>query len=582
MSNIEQTSDREITQQERFNKYMAITSTDIDRQTEDKISDTEANERSSQCIFSSNTIFRYFVLKLLLEIPSIPSDMDNLIDLFREQFCLSEKLIHDFQENYRADQAVQFYTKSAFIFEGINKALRSFDIDHLLQYRFILKDIYDQLNVFMANEVNIRSRKVYRGQRMNFIELWSLFDSFKQHAPIIINSFLSTSLEKEVAITFLNAATIDQQLTMKNIRVLFTIHIRQEGASSDCPFADVSKISTKPEEKELLFAPNQMFIIDKLEVISENGSYIYSVEMSLFNGIQSNLNIYYDQLKTQWKKDTNNPLVHLARYMIAYNQFEQAKKILEQILKDVCDNQTKIVCYTALTTIAMSTENHDEAAIYNEKIMELKFGHQNASTPPIVIRFPPELHQLFSRFASQIRNIESQTSLNRPLHELRNNFESGELWNMIQQAPKVMFMFASEVFKQGDYQAAIICLENVLKMPTFSLHLLSDPLLKSKCCQILGDSYRHLNLNKKALEYYTQALDESNSLPPEQRIRIFSGTGKALVATDQWKTALDNYIRAAEIYQTELPNANPDDVANIEECIEQVTSHILSSNESAD
>ncbi|CAF2857798.1 unnamed protein product [Rotaria sp. Silwood2] len=70
-------------------------------------------------------------------------------------------------------------------------------------------------------------------------------------------------------------------------------------------------------------------------------------------------------------------------------------------------------------------------------------------------------------------------------------------------------------------------------------------------------------------------LDENIYLSPQLHIKILSDVGQVLEEMNQWEEALQKYIKAAEIYQTELPNADPEDVAHVEKCIERVTSHLI-------
>ncbi|CAF4900464.1 unnamed protein product, partial [Rotaria sp. Silwood2] len=162
---------------------------------------------------------------------STPSDYDNLMELFRTKFSVPERMIDQFKKTYAPDQAIQFYTKYGFIYQSLNKALRSTNIKHLVRFRFVLKDIYDQLGDLMALELNAQTREVYRGQQMHFSEILDLFNSFKQNAPIIVNSFFSTSLDRHMAVGFLIAGC-DKEHSMAHVPVLFTINIRKQDAAS--------------------------------------------------------------------------------------------------------------------------------------------------------------------------------------------------------------------------------------------------------------------------------------------------------------------------------------------------------------
>lgn len=273
-SHVEQTLDQEVAQKERFNQPMTIISAHMNESAENMLPPAEINSSSSDCMYSTKTLFCNFVVKFLLESPPMPSDMDNLIDLFRSKLNVPEKDIDRFKTTYQPDRAVQSYTKERFVFQDLNEALRSINISYLLRFRLILKDIFAQLNTLMALELDSQTRNVYRGQRMHFIELCNLFHSFKQRAPICISSFFSTSLERETAVGFLFTMSNEERERMMHVPVLFTIHVRKEDASPDLPFADISKLSTIHQEKEILFTPSQIFIIEKFEIIHDKGTFL--------------------------------------------------------------------------------------------------------------------------------------------------------------------------------------------------------------------------------------------------------------------------------------------------------------------
>jgi tetratricopeptide (TPR) repeat protein len=332
------------------------------------------------------------------------------------------------------------------------------------------------------------------------------------------------------------------------------------------------------QEKEVLFAPSQIFLIDKFEITYENGTFLYSIEMNPYNETKLNLNVHYNRMKRQWEEETNNSLLHLAQLLTCSNRHDQAKEIFEQMLNEEFDQQTKVLCYRGLSGIATSKNSGEEIA-YHQKLVESKFGSQHASPMPDGILFPTESIQTLSTFRDQAQNYLSQTSFSQPLGELGDYLETDEANNVVQKAPQMAFMIAKTLMNNRQYQLAILALESAITVMRCTSDVEFDPLHKSECYQAMGDCYRELHLNEKALESYTSALNENIVLPPEWHIKILSGMGKVLVAMNQWEAALQQYIRAAEIYQTELPNANPAHVAVIEECIQQVTSHILSSNE---
>ncbi|CAF1652371.1 unnamed protein product [Rotaria sp. Silwood1] len=569
-----QTLDREILQEERFNEPITIASAYANDSEKNMNLYVEITDRSSECLFSTNTLLHYFTLKCLMNNQSTPSNYDSLIELFRSKFPIPETTIDQFKKTYAPDQAIQFYTKHGFIYQPLNKALRSLNINHLVRFRFVLKDIYDQLGDLMVLELNARTRQVYRGQRMHFSEIMNLFNIFKQKAPIIVNSFFSTSLDRHTAVGFLIAGC-DKEQSMTHVPVLFTINIRKQDASSGWPFADISKLSNFHGEAEILFTPGQMFMIENFQAIHEHDTIIYSIEMRLHNETKFNLNDHYNRVISQWEEEIHYSLIHLAKLLMNWNRYGEAKELYEQVLNQKSDKQTQMVCYQGLAQIATSTDNSDEAMIYQQKVMDLKFDNDHSSPIPDGILVSSQFQQSFSTFFDKCQNVVTRSSLNQPLHEVNNYLESNEWNEVLHQTPQMALMIAQTLINNQQYHLAISFLEPTLIIIRSTNDAEFDPLQKSKCHEALGYCYHHLGMNEKALEYYTSALDESIHLPSQHHVRILSDVGKVLEEMNQWEEALQKYIKAAEIYHTELPNADPEYVAHVEKCIEQVTSHLL-------
>ncbi|CAF3738607.1 unnamed protein product [Rotaria sp. Silwood1] len=573
-SSDKQTLDREILQQERFNEPITVASAYANDSEKNMNLYVERTERSSECLFSTNTLLHYFTLKCLMTNQSTPSNYDSLIELFRTKFSVPETTIDQFKETYAPDRAIQFYTKHGYIYQPLNNALRSINIKHLVQFRFILKDIYDQVGDLMALELNPQTRQVYRGQQMHSFEIMDLFNSFKQKAPIIVNSFFSTSLDRITAIAFLIGG-YDKEQTMTHVPVLFTINIRKQDASSDCPLADISKLSSFRDETEILFTPGQMFMIEDFQEIHEHDMIIYSIEMRLHNETKLNLNDHYNRVISQWEEETHDSLIYLAKLLMNWNRYDEAKELYEQILNQKSDKQTQMVCYQGLSQIATFTNNSDKSMIYQQKVIDLKFGNDHSSPIPDGILVSSEFQQSFSTFFDKCQNATTRSLLNQPLKEVSNYLGSNEWNEVLHQTPQMTLMIAQTLINNQQYQLAISFLEPTLIIIRWTNDIGFNPLHKSECYEALGYCYQQLGINEKALEYYTLALDENIHLPPQHHIKILLDVGKVLEEMNQWEEALQNYIKAAEIYQTELPNADSEDVAHVEKRIEQVTSYLL-------
>jgi tetratricopeptide (TPR) repeat protein len=116
---------------------------------------------------------------------------------------------------------------------------------------------------------------VYRGQMMKKKELEILQSNIGR--LISMNTIISTTTDENVARGFIAGA---------EIAVIFYINIANTNSNHLYPFADISRLSSMPHEKEVLFFPSAVFRIDSFEL--ENDS-IRIVKLTLTNETMENV-----------------------------------------------------------------------------------------------------------------------------------------------------------------------------------------------------------------------------------------------------------------------------------------------------
>ncbi|CAF4597674.1 unnamed protein product, partial [Rotaria magnacalcarata] len=115
------------------------------------------------------------------------------------------------------------------------------DIDLLFLFRFFIRDIHKQLQELQCST----PLRVYRGQLVSNDELQTLKASLGQF--ISMNSFLSTSLDRRLALSFLTSSPVTDDLQ----RILFEIDLDPTLAGIK-PFANITSNSFFADEQEVL------------------------------------------------------------------------------------------------------------------------------------------------------------------------------------------------------------------------------------------------------------------------------------------------------------------------------------------
>ncbi|CAF3939280.1 unnamed protein product, partial [Rotaria sp. Silwood1] len=110
--------------------------------------------------------------------------------------------IDDFEQNYRLENILRWYTQECFVYKMINKALRSEDLEQLLRFSFLIAALSKRL----ADGQNNPRRKmpstitVYRGVRLHRTEVDRLMKSV--NLLICNQGFWSSSLRRGRALAF--------------------------------------------------------------------------------------------------------------------------------------------------------------------------------------------------------------------------------------------------------------------------------------------------------------------------------------------------------------------------------------------
>jgi hypothetical protein len=210
-------------------------------------------------------------IDLLLDLPVVDPDYElhRFVDQSRRHFAHNPRaleFINEFQENYMPHGALYYYSYEGLVYHLVNRVLRRQAIEGILDFRFFLRDIRDQLQSahkeFLDEQTKVGMLKTFfRGQRMSHDEIKELERKHIDGTLITTNSYFSTSESSEIARIFAGQPTDDI------VSVLFeiTAKIKDPKIQQRKPFAKISTYSTFGEaEREVLFSIGSFFKIDKI------------------------------------------------------------------------------------------------------------------------------------------------------------------------------------------------------------------------------------------------------------------------------------------------------------------------------
>ena len=279
---------------------------------------------------SQESSAREFMDKYIAKIP-----VRQFIDVCKQRFegnTVQLAKLAEFQATYNPSQSLLWFTQEPFIYRVLNKALRYQHVDVLYQYRFLIRDLADQLT--KQKHLDENRFHVYRGQIMKNEEFERVTRSTKQF--VRFNSFLSTSTDKEVARAFAISSFVDGS---GQKMVLFDIEINTQFHDTR-PYADISQWSRFPDEKEILLMCGSVFRM--IQTIHEEPEF-YIIELTLCSEQDDELQTIYDDLRKEYLSDARNlSLIDLGNILKDTNRNEEAAKYYFQLMNAVDDGDPLI------------------------------------------------------------------------------------------------------------------------------------------------------------------------------------------------------------------------------------------------
>ncbi|CAF1615986.1 unnamed protein product [Rotaria sp. Silwood1] len=235
-----------------------------------------------------------------------------------------QRLIDEFEREYRPEDAIRWYSKDSFLYRMINKALRSEDLDQLFTFRFFIGDLSQNLahehqKIFSSNKTILT---VYRGTTLDEKE----FEKLKENQGNIIstNGYLSTSRLRQQAINFAMKSTKRADV----ISVLFQIQCHIQDIGKSVIYADIAQFSDYPNEDEVLF---DLIAAFRLDAIEKQGS-IQVINMSLSNEGEKITKDYIDL--TQKETEEKSVAIVFGRLMCNLGQYDQSQNYFQELLKE--------------------------------------------------------------------------------------------------------------------------------------------------------------------------------------------------------------------------------------------------------
>jgi tetratricopeptide (TPR) repeat protein len=519
----------------------------------------EVNEPFSISIFQTNTYEEHFIysqllIHILLRLKSMHNDKKKLIALCREKYQEIDhefKLIQEFENDYSLDKALDWYMKDSFLYRILNRVLRLENIDILFLFRFLIQDIRQ---IIKQNKCKSPIR-VYRSQLMTREEINLLENSMD--SLISINSFLSTSICRELALVFLNQASSSSDLE----RVLFEIDADPSFASIK-PFGFIKCNNYVRQTEEVLFTLGSVFRLINIQQQSD-GMWIIKLTLCAENDHQ--LKEIFKPFTINKKNEQLN-ILSFGNLLRKMDEIDEAEKFFLRLLRELPDNYPIVAdCYYSLACIALEKKIDDLSFNWHKKSLEIKLQILKEDNLSLADSYN-SIGQLY------LKKSDYEQALSSYLRALNITMQAnGE--NHLDVA-RCYTNIGGVYQKQEDYSRALDCHEKALAIhqKNFSIDH-SDLGISHNNIAII---YSCRGQNDLALEHYNISLKIlKNTLPPlhPELAVCYCGLGLIFEQKDQLENALSYYEKTAVIYRQTLSSTHPD-VIQIEQHIKRILSKL--------
>ena len=295
-------------------------------------------ELSSQSVSIRTPCFAWFqfMFSLLSHLERSEIGMEEVKDQLRHRYQRMPKTIEEFLQTYTPDKAIDWCMKDSFYFGHINRILRSRDIQEIFTHRTLIRDLEQCLISWHSDQELVWDvllpMYVYRGQKTSKQELE--FWQSNIGSIITMNSFISTSMEKNIAVCFTETFDNDDN---DDQETLFTIWLDNASAPKAI-FAYLYHADCEPDDQEILFSLRTLFRIDEVE--NNEWDSQWSIKLTVVDDTYQDV----QQVLTPWKssifkenlfssRSLDNSLIYIRKLSANNDAFLQFQLTLDIILR---------------------------------------------------------------------------------------------------------------------------------------------------------------------------------------------------------------------------------------------------------
>ena len=452
-----------------------------------------------------NFVWTQILLEYLIRMPRTDIDKSDMLEECRKYYKYNPKeieKINEFEQDYDSELAIWWYTRDCFAFRLLNKALRIENIDMLYKLRFFITDVYNKLtelhsDFIQANREDFCNLIVYRGQSIATDEFQTIQAAVGN--IISINTFLSTTTDKEVAIIY--AGNGLERPILES--VIFEINVDMAIEESK-PYANIQHMSYFHDENEILFCLGTSFRIINVDKLPEN----------------QNINYVKLELCTQ--------------------QTQQVRKLKEEIIGTLGKDYSLSTFADVLNEMGYYDKSEVYYKIELERVIQTNDNAARSELEITLSELAKNKGDLLASF-DYLNGVLARTSPTDYILLEKIHQHLGHTWH-----------------NKGDYEQALTEYKKALNIA--EQHLSTNAVTYADTQIYIGRVHRTLTQYQEAIDFYMKAIDIlklSVSDDSFEYIFVYYELGVLYIYVHDKGSALRHFIHALDIQLSHYPPNHP-------------------------
>lgn len=500
----------------------------------------EQRQKSTRELSKEAPLFFWLRLfkDVILQLPHNDQAKQEMIDKLKEHYRNNNKQlkwIDKFSREYQSNDAIRWYTGEPFIYKQLNRALRTEDIELLYLFRYFISDLSKQLLQEFQDIRHSFSSIIYfyRGTILSKEEV----EKLKMNVGRLIstNGYLSTSLSKEVALSYTDSSKTGQEQS-----VLFEIEY-DFGKIDSIIIALVSPYSQHPFEQEVLFDLDAAFYLSSVTL--DTSLNLVHVKMSVSDEGVAIAQDHLSEIDTDIRN--SSATIVFGRLLVHIGQYEKSQRYFDRLINNPGNEDVSSIYYH-MGAAQCFQGRYEQALDYYRTAYAMMM---NSSTPrPFPSSFV--LNDIGVIYKIQGQYDLALDYLQRALEIRKNSPHHLVTATSLENIALIYFV-------KGDYDRALALQETCLQIR--ETYLAKEHRYIGKTLGNIGGILLEKDQLNAALEYYqrSQKIIEK-SLPAEHEDFAACLNRIALVLTSQgqYNEALNIYQRVLKIREKNFPHGH--------------------------